>query len=82
MPKLKENTTHGDVNEALRDAAFGRQAELAERFNARHVAHVEERWRRAFMAADPSATERDFEQALPAIRAATRRRAAVEGGAA
>lgn len=76
MPVIDQNTTPDDMNRALRDAAFGRQAELAQRFHDRHVAHVEERWRRAFLASDPSATEADFEAALPAIRAAKRLAAA------
>ncbi len=82
MGPIDPQTPASRMNEAMRDAALGPRANRAAALHARHVAAVEDRMRRAYLAADPTATDEDFRRALPQLREERRRRAAVDGGGA
>ena len=82
MGPIDPQTPPSRMNEAMRDAALGPRANRAAALHAGRVAAIENRMRRAYLAADPAASEEDFRRALPELREAMRRRAVVEGGGA
>ena len=82
MGPIDPQTPPSRMNEAMRDAALGPRANRAAALHARRAAAVEEKLRRAYLGADPTATEADFQEALPQLREERRRRAAVDGGGA
>ena len=74
-------TTNDAMNDAIRQSLADRRAPRQQAFHDRHVARIEEKLRRAYLGADPTASEEDFAEALPELREALRRRAVTDGNA-
>ena len=74
-------TTNDAMNAAIRQSLEDRRGPRLQAFHDRHVARIEETLRRAYLGADPQATEADFAEALPELREAPRRRAVTDGNA-
>jgi len=75
---MKATESTAEMNAAIRQSLADRRSPRLKSFHDRHVARLEEKIRRAYLGSDPTASESDFEQALPELRETLRRQAVAD----